>query len=177
MAHGWYIVCYGLAIYLLNLLVQFLSPKIEPSLMDDAAAEDPGALPLKQSDEFRPFIRRLSEFKFWQQAQYATLVSLGMTGFQAFNLPVFWPILVIYFFILFGVTMKQRILHMIKYKYVPFYLALLTYTHFLFVSPLNPPPPVLIIIITNNNITIMKIFKEHFKTLHTTINKNTKQIQ
>ena len=120
MAHGWYIVCYGLAIYLLNLLVQFLSPKIEPSLMDDAAAEDPGALPLKQSDEFRPFIRRLSEFKFWQQAQYATLVSLGMTGFQAFNLPVFWPILVIYFFILFGVTMKQRILHMIKYKYVPF---------------------------------------------------------
>ena len=30
------------------------------------------------------------------------------------------PILVLYFFVLFGISMKQRIKHMIKYKYTPF---------------------------------------------------------
>jgi hypothetical protein len=28
--------------------------------------------------------------------------------------------LVLYFFVLFGISMKQRIKHMIKYKYIPF---------------------------------------------------------
>ncbi|CAI0436121.1 unnamed protein product [Linum tenue] len=58
---GFYIVSYGLGIYILNLLIGFLSPKVDPELelMDGAA------LPTKESDEFRPFIRRLPEFKFW----------------------------------------------------------------------------------------------------------------
>lgn len=33
---------------------------------------------------------------------------------------MFYPILVIYFFVLAFVTMKERIRHMLKYKYVPF---------------------------------------------------------
>jgi hypothetical protein len=43
-----------------------------------------------------------------------------MTFFSVFDVPVFWPILLLYWFILFGVTMKRQIAHMIKYKYVPF---------------------------------------------------------
>ena len=54
---GWYIVSYGLAIYQLSLLIGFLTPQDEP----DAG---PG-LPSKGSDEFRPFVRRVPEFKFW----------------------------------------------------------------------------------------------------------------
>jgi len=67
---------------------------------------------LKQSDdrEFRPFVRRLPEFKFWLQAQRSVLFAIMATFFDAFNVPVFWPILVLYFLILFGVSMKQRIL-------------------------------------------------------------------
>ena len=76
-----------------------------------------------------------------------------MTFFSVFNIPVFWPILLIYFLvnyppplsswmfffifvsdinqllmfdqnfssvqILFGVTMKRQIKHMIKYRYIP----------------------------------------------------------
>jgi hypothetical protein len=35
-----------------------------------------------------------------------------MTFFQAFNVPVFWPILLMYFIILFVLTMKRQITHM-----------------------------------------------------------------
>jgi hypothetical protein len=36
------------------------------------------------------------------------------------DIPVFWPILLMYFVILTAVTMKRQIRHMIKYKYIPF---------------------------------------------------------
>ncbi|RAL60146.1 hypothetical protein DID88_000771 [Monilinia fructigena] len=67
VAQGWYIVAYSLGIYLLNLFLAFLQPKFDPSNeaidndMEDGAV---GGLPTKQDEEFRPFIRRLPEFKF-----------------------------------------------------------------------------------------------------------------
>ena len=64
MVHGFYIVSYGLGIYLLNLLIGFLSPMVDPEL-DPSASPDGPALPTRGSDEFKPFIRRLPEFKFW----------------------------------------------------------------------------------------------------------------
>lgn len=48
------------------------------------------------------------------------LIGMGMTLFDVFDVPVFWPILMLYFLALFFVTMKSRIKHMIKYKYLPF---------------------------------------------------------
>lgn len=58
---GFYVVTYGLGIYILNLLIGFLSPKVDPEL----ELLDGASLPTKGSDEFKPFIRRLPEFKFW----------------------------------------------------------------------------------------------------------------
>lgn len=81
-------VCYALFIYLLNLFLAFLQPKFDPSIEQDLAEQDveegaPG-LPTSASsrgggglmsgvfggangsapeEEFRPFIRRLPEFK------------------------------------------------------------------------------------------------------------------
>lgn len=57
---GWYIVTYALGIYILNLLIGFLSPQVDPEF-----DEDSNSLPLKTNDEFKPFVRRLPEFKFW----------------------------------------------------------------------------------------------------------------
>lgn len=42
------------------------------------------------------------------------------TCFPVLDVPVFWPILVAYFFALFFVTMKRQIKHMLKHRYVPF---------------------------------------------------------
>jgi len=64
--HGFYIISYGLGIYLLNLLIGFLSPLVDPEL----EVSDGATLPTRGSDEFKPFIRRLPEFKFWYLIPY-----------------------------------------------------------------------------------------------------------
>ncbi len=48
------------------------------------------------------------------------VIGFLMTFFSVFDVPVFWPILLMYWMILFFVTMKRQIKHMIKYKYLPF---------------------------------------------------------
>ncbi|PWY99658.1 Rer1-domain-containing protein [Testicularia cyperi] len=142
LSQGWYIVCYALFIYLLNLFLAFLTPKFDPSYEADLAEQDveegePG-LPTSSSgkalggsggsggglmsgvfgsslngqsgdDEFRPFIRRLPEFKFWLSATQAVVISLFCTTSEAFDIPVFWPILLMYFCILFTITMRRQI--------------------------------------------------------------------
>lgn len=60
---GFYIITYGLGIYILQLLIAFLSPQVDPEIQELAA--DGPSLPTRGSDEFRPFVRRLPEFKFW----------------------------------------------------------------------------------------------------------------
>ncbi|KAL4646058.1 protein RER1 isoform X3 [Arapaima gigas] len=94
---GWYIVTYALGIYHLNLFIAFLSPKVDPSLLDDA-----GKIPKLHS------------------ATKGIVIAMICTFFDAFNVPVFWPILVMYFIMLFCITMKRQIKHMIKYRYLPF---------------------------------------------------------
>lgn len=104
-AQGWYIVAYCLGIYLLNLFLAFLQPKFDPSLTQDEGLEDgESSLPTKQDQEFRPFIRRLPEFKFWHSATRAVVISFVCSWFSVFDLPVFWPILVMYWVILFALT-------------------------------------------------------------------------
>ncbi len=111
---GFYIVTYALAIYNLNLLLGFLTP-----LHVDAANDGP-TLPSKSDEEFRPFVRRLPEFKFWYASTRSILTGFAATFFPALDVPVFWPILLLYWIVLFTVTMKRQIQHMIKYRYVPF---------------------------------------------------------
>lgn len=114
VAQGWYIVAYSLGIYLLNLFLAFLSPKFDPALEQDEGMEDGNAsgLPTKEDQEFRPFVRRLPEFKFWYSTTKAIAIGFFCSWFEIFNLPVFWPVLVVYWLILFGLTSEfRRIFH------------------------------------------------------------------
>ncbi|KAJ2713983.1 hypothetical protein H4R19_001971 [Coemansia spiralis] len=126
LAQGWYIICYALAIYVLNLFLAFLTPKFDPDMAEEieeaeeASESGPGLLPVKNDDEFRPFIRRLPEFKFWLGATKAVLLSLVCSFFAFLDIPVYWPILLFYWIFLFVVTMRRQIQHMVKYRYVPF---------------------------------------------------------
>ncbi|KAK7823297.1 protein RER1B [Quercus suber] len=121
---GFYVISYGLGIYVLNLLIGFLSPKDDPEL----EVLDGASLPMKGSDEFKPFIRRLPEFRFWYSITKAFIVAFVLTFFSMLDVPVFWPILLCYWGVLFVLTMKRQILHMIKYKYVPFTVGKQRYT-------------------------------------------------
>ena len=46
LLQGWYIVTYALGIYHLNLFIAFLSPKVDPSLMEDSGTVEIGCLAL-----------------------------------------------------------------------------------------------------------------------------------
>ena len=50
----------------------------------------------------------------------AFLLGFVATFFPIFDVPVFWPILLLYWLVLLFVTMRRQIKHMIKYRYVPF---------------------------------------------------------
>jgi len=117
---GFYIITYALGIYVLNILLAFLTPQIDPETEEGDGSQGPSILPTKNNEEFRPFIRRLPEFKFWHRTTRAVLIAIACTFFEILNIPVFWPILLIYFIALFTVTMKKQIQHMIKHKYIPF---------------------------------------------------------
>ncbi|KAH8913988.1 retrieval of early ER protein Rer1, partial [Atractiella rhizophila] len=123
LAQGWYIVCYVLGIHLLNLFLAFLQPKFDSSLeidiaepgLEDGAPTLPTSSQIDQDDEFRPFMRRLPEFKFWFSATQAIFISMVASFFKILNISVFWPILLFYFCIMFAIEMRARIAHMRKY--------------------------------------------------------------
>jgi len=120
LKQGYFVVSYGLGIYMLNLFIGFLSPAVDPETEETT-------LPTKESTEYRPFTRKLPEFKFWWSGARATAIALGMTFIPFFDLPVYWPILLAYFILLLVLTMKDRVKHMIKHKYVPFNFGKQTY--------------------------------------------------
>jgi len=100
-----------------NLFVEFVycffSPPIDPET-------DGPLLPSIGADEYRPFVRKLPEFKFWYATTRAFLIAIVCTFIDLFNIPVFWPILLFYFIILFAMTMKREVQKWIKYGYLPF---------------------------------------------------------
>lgn len=130
---GFYIIAYVLFIFILNQFILFLQPKDRAALLARAASAANGesgnstddvedtdrALPTLDDEEFRPFVRRLPEFKFWYSSTYATFLAFIATFFKAFDVPVFWPLLLFYFVLLFVATMRRQWLDMKRLKYVP----------------------------------------------------------
>jgi len=128
LVQGFYIVAYVLFIFLLNQFILFLQPKDRASLMDPAESSNGGggasgggdALPTTiDFDTYRPFYRKLPEFKFWHSAFKATFTALVCTFIPFCDVPVFWPILVVYSVLLFIATMRRQFMDMKRFKYVP----------------------------------------------------------
>ncbi|KAG5462620.1 MAG: Rer1 family-domain-containing protein [Olpidium bornovanus] len=73
LTDAFYIVAYAYFIYALNLFLAFLTPRFDPAAQaselsttgKSESGGDTAILPVKGDDEFRPFVRRLPEFKFW----------------------------------------------------------------------------------------------------------------
>ncbi|CAM8878529.1 unnamed protein product [Rhodiola kirilowii] len=114
MIERFHLITYFLGILVLQLFISFISPQVDPEM------EGPG-LPTKESDEFRPFVRRLPEFKFWHGLTMALCIAFVLTFFAALDVyDICWPVILMIWFIYFVYKMKRRIMHMVKYKYVPF---------------------------------------------------------
>jgi hypothetical protein len=67
----------------------------------------------------------LLTYGLWRRRNFTAglCVALFCTMFSFLDLPVFWPILLMYFVILTVIQLKARIRHMIKHRYVPFSLG------------------------------------------------------
>ncbi|KAL4455805.1 hypothetical protein ABPG74_003215 [Tetrahymena malaccensis] len=128
---GFYVVSYVFALFVLHLCVQFLTPQGLPDI--DEEDDEIGSLPIHSTNtdsqnpastdedggqiEKGPLIRSMNEFKFWHKCTVAAVISLFCTFSQLFDLPVFWPFLLGYFFMLLVFTVRRQIRHMNKYNY------------------------------------------------------------
>ncbi len=105
--------------------------RVQEDLLADQIEEGvTSPLPSQRGDEFRPFVRRLPEWQFWcdfpfphmtAEVDYdcyvvrrlsttrATVISFLMTFSAVFDVPVYWPILVMYFCVLFVLTMRRQL--------------------------------------------------------------------
>ena len=122
---GYYALTYCIGIHFLNSFIAFISPLEDP---EDELPEDISHLPQNINEEFRPFQRKLREYNFWRVMFWTLIIAIPCTFSEAFNLPVFWPLLLIYFLLIFFLVMKRQIRHMIKYKYLPWDTCKKTYT-------------------------------------------------
>ena len=94
--------------------------------MEDGVPAGESSLPTKNDQEFKPFVRRLPEFKFWHSATRAIALAFCCSWSEIFNLPVFWPVLVVYWLILVFLTMRRQIQSMIKYRWVTITISSIT---------------------------------------------------
>ena len=124
---GYYALTYCIGIHFLNSFIGFISPLEDPE--EEALDSGDSFLPQKNSEEFRPFQRKVKEFSFWSLMFWTFIVAIPMTFFEAFNIPVFWPLLLVYFLMIFFLIMRRQIKHMIKYKYLPWDSGKKTYSH------------------------------------------------
>ncbi|KAF1742519.1 hypothetical protein MXB_469, partial [Myxobolus squamalis] len=112
--YRFFVVTYVVSLFALNLFIGFISPRVDPVLN----ADDGMSLPTG-NDEFRPFVRKLPEFKFWLKLTISYIIAFTCSLFDFFDIPVFWPILLFYFFMLAFITLKNQFEHMIRYGYFP----------------------------------------------------------
>eukprot|EP00994_Dinema_validum_P003941 NODE_1962_length_796_cov_75.092369_g1558_i0.p2 GENE.NODE_1962_length_796_cov_75.092369_g1558_i0~~NODE_1962_length_796_cov_75.092369_g1558_i0.p2 ORF type:complete len:102 (+),score=16.77 NODE_1962_length_796_cov_75.092369_g1558_i0:257-562(+) len=73
----------------------------------------------KQTMNFVRLCENSPSSSFGIQHAEAFFFALCCTLSRAFDVPVYWPILLFYFIVLFVLTMKKRIQHMITHKYIP----------------------------------------------------------
>ena len=117
LTRGYACLTYCIGIHILNSFIGFISPLDDPEDYD--LSSDDSFLPKKRNEEFKPFHRKVKEYTFWSRVTLTIAISIILTFFRGFDIPVFWPLLLVYFFLIFGLVMKRQIQHMIKYHYLP----------------------------------------------------------
>ena len=111
--HRYYYAGYIFGLYALQSFILFLSPKHDPDLYGK------DVLPTATDGDYKPFVRKLPEFTFWKRVTLAAVITL-ILGIMPFDLPVYGPLLLVYFLAVSFFTFRTRIKHMIKFKYLPF---------------------------------------------------------
>lgn len=98
---GFYAIGYLLGFSILSNIILYLTPQDIPTIDEETEEEIfdiPSTITLNQGvDNQKPIIRKLSEFHLWKKLTLYSFLSLLCTFTDFFDLPVFWPLLLIYF--------------------------------------------------------------------------------
>lgn len=117
---AFHLISYCVGIYLLHATILFLTPKGEniPDPFENIENDD--YVPETIDNEFRPFIRNLPEFDFWAFVTKLVVLASAATYFELLDIPVYPPVLFIYFIFMVAFTARRLLAHMKKYNYNPF---------------------------------------------------------
>ncbi|GIQ82264.1 retrieval of early ER protein Rer1 [Kipferlia bialata] len=100
-----YLITYCLYLYAAGKFVLFVTPRVTGDSMQD----DMPSLPTSSGDEYKPFVRKLPEYKFWRTLAEGQAMAAVASLFPFFDIPVYAPILVIYLCLLGFVLVKQEL--------------------------------------------------------------------
>lgn len=119
---GYYAAMYLLSFYIVQNVIQYLTPSELPTIQEEEESGVVYDIPVaiaagRTSDASKPMLRKMGEFKLWKKTFAASLLCLVATFIPALDVPVFWPILLLYFlFVLVSVVARQYH-HMRRYGY------------------------------------------------------------
>ena len=116
---GFFVVAYGVSIHMIYLLVLMITPLSDPEDHVDPGGLLPTAGSRRGTEDVKAWTPKGLEFKVWRSVLKVLLVGYGCTLFGVFDIPVFWPILVMYFLVLFVTLIGGRVQDMVSKKYVP----------------------------------------------------------
>lgn len=126
LSDSFYLITYCLGIYLIHGTILFLTPKGDniSDPFENYEQEDDEDFELELIDnQFKPIVRNLPEFEYWKFCTKVVFSALAASCFSIFDIPVYTPILVIYFLLMVVFTLKCLYYHMKKYKYNPFNMS------------------------------------------------------
>ncbi|KAF9764681.1 Protein RER1 [Nosema granulosis] len=124
MKNAFYLITYCVGIYLIHSTIMFLTPKgndiADPFESYEQNKDDDDYEPELIDNQFKPIVRNMPEFDYWKFTTKVLGGALLGTFFDFLDIPVYTPILVIYFFVMLFLTIKCLYEHMKKYNYNPF---------------------------------------------------------
>ena len=123
---GFFAIAYLLGFHCLKNAILFVTPQGIPSIgeeEDDEEFYDQAEIPTWENtndgndEDSKPIMRKVTEFKFWEEITVPVIIAFLCSLFNIFDIPVFWPMLQVYFqYAMYAVITRQR-QHMKKYGY------------------------------------------------------------
>ncbi|KAL6122313.1 hypothetical protein NUSPORA_00677 [Nucleospora cyclopteri] len=114
-----HIISYAVGVYLVHGFILFATPK-NKNIPDpfEAPAED-SYVPENAPVDFGPFVRNLPEYEYWLFCMKVVGISYFLTFFDVFDIPVFTPLLIMYFITMVIATIVKLYQHQKLYHYNP----------------------------------------------------------
>jgi len=120
-----HLIAYVVGVYLFHGFILFATPKDEniPDPFEEEVENENSNeySPSSVDNSLRPFIRNMPEYTYWMFSMKVVVVSFLLTLSRLTDIPVYTPILLVYFVFMVLATAIKLWQHSRKYHYNPFF--------------------------------------------------------